>query len=53
VFPLAGAESAVAVDPTTVFYRATITRVDAGHLSMISHPDAVTEVIRDAASQAL
>ena len=33
--------------------KATITRVDAGHLSMISHPDAVTDVIRQAASQTL
>jgi len=33
--------------------RAAITRVDAGHLSMISQPDTVTEVIRDAAGQAL
>jgi pimeloyl-ACP methyl ester carboxylesterase len=31
----------------------TITPVDAGHLSMISHPDAVTDVIREAANQAL
>jgi len=30
--------------------KATITRVDAGHLSMISHPDAVAEVIRHAAA---
>ncbi len=33
--------------------KATITRVDAGHLSMISHPDAVTEVIREAAGKSL
>jgi pimeloyl-ACP methyl ester carboxylesterase len=33
--------------------RATVTRVDAGHLSMISHPDTVTDVIREAASQSL
>ncbi len=32
---------------------ATTTRVDAGHLSMISHPDEVTEVIREAARQTL
>jgi pimeloyl-ACP methyl ester carboxylesterase len=32
--------------------KSTITRVDAGHLSMISQPDAVTDVIRQAASQA-
>lgn len=33
--------------------KSTITRVDAGHLSMISHPDAVAGVIRQAASQAV
>jgi hypothetical protein len=33
--------------------KSTITRVDAGHLSMISQPDAVADVIRQAASQAL
>lgn len=33
--------------------QSTITRVDAGHLSMISHPDTVTDVIREAASQTL
>ena len=32
--------------------KSTITRVDAGHLSMISHPDAVVDVIRQAASEA-
>ena len=32
---------------------AAITRVDAGHLSMISQPDTVAEVIRDAAGKAL
>jgi pimeloyl-ACP methyl ester carboxylesterase len=31
---------------------ATITTVDAGHLSMIRHPDVVTEVIRQAAATA-
>ena len=33
--------------------KAAITPVDAGHLSMISHPDVVTDVIRQAASQTL
>ena len=33
--------------------KSTITRVDAGHLSMISHPDAVVGVIRQAASEAV
>ena len=32
--------------------KSAITRVDAGHLSMISQPEAVTGVIREAASQA-
>jgi pimeloyl-ACP methyl ester carboxylesterase len=31
--------------------KSTITRVDAGHLSMISHPEVVIEVIRQAATQ--
>lgn len=33
--------------------KATITRVDAGHLSMVSHPDVATEVIRQAARSTL
>jgi pimeloyl-ACP methyl ester carboxylesterase len=33
--------------------KSTITPVDAGHLSMVSHPDVVTDVIRQAASQSL
>ena len=33
--------------------KATITRVDAGHLSMISHPDVAIEVIRQAARSTL
>ncbi len=33
--------------------KSTITRVDAGHLSMVSHPEEVTEVIREAARHAL
>ena len=30
---------------------ATIIEVDASHVSMISHPDAITDVIRQAASE--
>ena len=33
--------------------KSTITRVDAGHLSMISHPDVAADVIRQAATEAL
>jgi pimeloyl-ACP methyl ester carboxylesterase len=33
--------------------KSTITRVDAGHLSMISHPDVAADVIRQAVTEAL